>query len=121
MSTWLSDLLAMKAQGMTLTLNEAPLTGGGRVLSLAPHPDDPDAVAVTLRLLRDGGWDVYWAILSTSWLGVLDDFVGSDRAAKAAARVEEQRASARLFGLADDHLTFLLLTESDGGQLEDTP
>lgn len=121
MTTWLADLLAAKAQGLPLTLPEAPLAGRGRALALAPHPDDPDAIAVTLRLLRDGGWDVYWTVLNDSWLGVLDDFVGPDKAAKCAARVEEQRASAHLFGLPEDHLAFLHLPEGEDGDILDTP
>ncbi|OPZ87563.1 MAG: GlcNAc-PI de-N-acetylase [bacterium ADurb.Bin429] len=121
MTTWLTDVLAARARGEMLALSEAPLTGTGRALALAPHPDDPDAVGVTLRLLAAGGWTLYWTVLSSSWLGVLDDFVGPDRAVKDAAREAEQRASARFFGLPEERLDFLRLTTGDDGWLEDTP
>ncbi|HOS44821.1 MAG TPA: PIG-L family deacetylase [Armatimonadota bacterium] len=121
MTTWLTDVLAARARGEVPALPEAPLTGSGRALALAPHPDDPDAVGVTLRLLAAGGWTLYWTVLSSSWLGVLDDFVGPDRAAKDAAREAEQRASARFFGLPDAHLAFLRLTTGDDGWIADAP
>lgn len=89
-------------------------------LALAPHPDDPDAIAVTLRLLADMGWNVHWAVVTSGWSGVSDDFCGQDRRMKASARQAEQRESARLFGLPADRLRFLGLEETDDGELAPT-
>lgn len=100
-----------------LSWPEQPLPGAGRALALAPHPDDPDAIAVTLRLLFQGGWDLAWAILTPAWSGVRDDFVGPSRELKIQAREAEQRAAARLFGLPESHLFFLKLTENSRGEL----
>jgi LmbE family N-acetylglucosaminyl deacetylase len=118
--TWIDALHAAARGGRCLHRDEAPLVGAGRVLALAPHPDDPDAMAVTLRLLAAGGWQMHWTVLTSSWSGVEDAFVGPDPATKAAARREEQRASARLFGLPDDRLVFLDLDEGDDGHLAPT-
>jgi hypothetical protein len=49
---WLDRLI----MGQTMIWREDPLPGPGQALALAPHPDDPEAIAVTLRLLALGGW-----------------------------------------------------------------
>ena len=45
-----------------------------RVLVLAPHPDDFDAIGVTLQYLHKQGNPIYLAVLSGSASGVLDSF-----------------------------------------------
>ncbi len=55
MAAWLDALIA----GEQLIWSKEPLEGSGRVLALAPHPDDAEAVGITLRLLCEGGWDIY--------------------------------------------------------------
>jgi LmbE family N-acetylglucosaminyl deacetylase len=114
---WLAQLFDMKDRGLCLTLPEEPLPGAGCALALAPHPDDPDAVAVTLRLLQQGGWKLRWAVLTSAWSGVEDAFAGPERAAKARVREAEQRESASRFGLPEERLTFLRLQEDDVGEL----
>jgi len=91
------------------------------VLALAPHPDDPDAIAVTLRLLADMGWEMHWAVVTSGWSGVSDDFCGPDRRMKAEVRQAEQRESARLFSLPEDRLRFLEAEETEDGELAPTP
>jgi len=89
---------------------------GLRVLVLAPHPDDFDAIAVTLRHFHQRGDEVRLAVISSSWSGVEDSFCSpptTDR--KAALREQEQRDSCRLFGLPEDRLVFLRLMEDDDG------
>ena len=90
-------------------------------LALAPHPDDPDAIAVTLRLLADMGWEMHWAVVTSGWSGVGDDFRGPDRRMKIEARQAEQRDSARIFGLPEDRLCFLNAEETNDGELAPTP
>ena len=113
---WLKQLI----MGDRVIWMEKPLTGSGRALALAPHPDDPDAIAVTLRLLSLGGWDLTWVILTEAWSGVQDDFVGPSQAKKSQAREAEQRASAQLFGLPESRLHFLRLAEDMRGNLDST-
>lgn len=90
-----------------------------RLLVLAPHPDDFDAIGVTMRFFRDRGHPIHVAVVSGSASGVLDDFcLGAE--AKATVREEEQRASLRFFGLPDTRLTFLRCSEDSGGDPEDS-
>ena len=120
MSDWIEELRCRQNTGRPLSMAEEPLPGSGRVLALAPHPDDPESVAVTLRLLARGGWDVRYSVVTSGWSGVHDSFVGPERARKAEAREQEQRAAGRLFGLAPERLVFLRLAEAGTGELADT-
>ena len=91
----------------------------GRVLALAPHPDDFDSVGVTMRFLHTGGSLIRVAVVSGSASGVLDDFVGADPERKRQAREEEQAASLRFFGLSADCLVCLRLREDAAGDPEE--
>lgn len=93
-----------------------------RLFVLAPHPDDFDAIGVTLRFFQQNGNPIHLAVVSGSASGVLDDFCApSDNATKAAVREREQRDSLRFFGLGEEHVTFLRLKEDDtGAPLNDT-
>ncbi len=87
------------------------------VVVLAPHPDDFDAVAVTLRLFRDNGNPIHLGVLSSSASGVEDSFCSPPTAeVKAATREQEQRASCSLFGLPPERITFLRLEEDEQDQ-----
>jgi LmbE family N-acetylglucosaminyl deacetylase len=113
-----------------------------RVLVLAPHPDDFDAMGVTLRHLWTRGLTLGLLVLSSSANGVEDSFGapptatgvpgfarGSTSAAKArpltpeakaALREDEQRASCRFFGFPEDRIEFLRLSVAwPGGYLVD--
>ena len=73
-------------------------------------------IAITLRFFRDKGADIWLAVLSSGASGVEDGFCQpSSIAAKAAIREREQQASYRLFGLADERVAFLRLTENEAG------
>jgi LmbE family N-acetylglucosaminyl deacetylase len=90
-----------------------------RLFVLAPHPDDFDAIGVTLRFFHRNGNPIHVAIVSGSASGVLDEFC-VEAAAKARAREQEQRDSIRYFGLPENHLTFLRLPEDAGGDPEES-
>ena len=91
-----------------------------RLFVLAPHPDDFDAAGVTLRFFHQLGCPIHVAVVSGSASGVLDEFCAGAEA-KAAAREQEQRESLQLFGLPENHLTFLRLPEDAGGDPIDDP
>jgi len=90
-----------------------------RVVVLAPHPDDFDAIGITLRLLRENGNPIEVAVLTSGASGVAADFDPQlTTAGKAAVREREQRASCRFFGLPPDRLVFLRLAEDAAGHPE---
>ena len=92
-----------------------PLT----ILVLAPHPDDFDAIALSLRHLHGQGHALHVAVLTTGASGVDDGFEGAGGvAAKAALREAEQRESCAFFGLSPQRLDFLRLwdNEADAGE-----
>ena len=103
-----------------LSLEDLPWLCQMRILVLAPHPDDFDAIAITLRFFRERGDMIRLCVLSSSANGVEDSFAGQPSASvKAAIRESEQQASCRLFGLPDEALTFLRLPEDEAGDPRD--
>jgi LmbE family N-acetylglucosaminyl deacetylase len=81
MRSFIDELNARGAEKAPLVLGlpEAgerfiPSPEGGDVLVLAPHMDDPDAVAVTLRRFAGSGCSVRCLIVCSSHGGVTDNF-----------------------------------------------
>ncbi|HEX2605189.1 MAG TPA: PIG-L family deacetylase [Oxalicibacterium sp.] len=93
-------------------LQPAPLT----LVVLAPHPDDFDAIAVTLRFFHQRGDVIHLAVLTTGASGVEDGFeeARTDEQ-KATLREKEQIASCTFFGLPRERLHFLRLTPDEKG------
>jgi len=87
-------------------------------LVLAPHPDDFEVVAVTLRNFADAGARLSLEVLSGGASGV-EDAWATGWEAKTAAREAEQRVSCRQFGLPADELRFHRLTEDAEGYMAD--
>lgn len=114
LSTWISS-------GTPRPLPGLGLPAGLRVLFLAPHPDDFDAVAVTLKYLVDQGHPVRAAVALTG-SGVDDAYCpGSTFREKTLLREEEQRRSLRFFGLPENDVTFLALANDAEDQMSDDP
>jgi LmbE family N-acetylglucosaminyl deacetylase len=114
------DLEPLLATGRPQSLRELVLPAPLNVLVLAPHPDDFDAIALTLRHLHDQGHAVHVAVLTAGASGVDDGFEGAfDDAAKAALREKEQRESCALFGLPPERLAFLRLWASGDDAADD--
>lgn len=90
-----------------------------RVLVMAPHPDDFDAIGLSLRHLHLQGHELHVAVLTSGAGGVDDGFGGAhDAEAKASLREAEQRESCAFFGLPPRRLHFLRLWEGDEAQHE---
>lgn len=70
----------------------------------APHPDDFDAVAVTLRRFFAAGGHIKLLVLTHGAGGVLDSFCANDE--KAAVREREQLSSCEMFGLERRDIEF---------------
>ena len=96
-----------------------PIPTSGSVLILGPHPDDPESVAITARLLMRSGCEIWFAIISLSPAGVEDEYARrgscwdsfSLQAAKSEIRRHEQISSAKRFGLNPEKLVFLGMEE----------
>jgi LmbE family N-acetylglucosaminyl deacetylase len=87
-------------------------------LVLAPHPDDFDVVAVTLKHFQNGGARISLDVLSGGASGVEDAFAKGWEA-KTIAREREQQESCALFGLPSGELRFHRLTEDNEGYMAD--
>jgi LmbE family N-acetylglucosaminyl deacetylase len=98
---------------------KAPLPTYGKVLVLGPHPDDPESIAITCRLLRHVGCDIWYTIASLSPSGVEDEYIqrwqnnsfSSLQEKKNEIRRREQTRATEMFGLTPDRLTFLGINE----------
>lgn len=98
-----------------LFLNALALPAPLSIVVLAPHPDDFDAIGVTMRLLQRQGHALHVAVLTAGANGVEDGWNGArSLEEKAMLREAEQRASCAFFGLPEERLSFLRLWETNG-------
>ena len=104
------DLSTLLFGSVPRAIPNLSLLAGLKILVLAPHPDDFDAIGVTLQRLSNNGNPIYVAIAPTG-SGVEDAFCPSfTLAQKADLRKEEQRQSLQFFGLPENCITFLSLS-----------
>jgi LmbE family N-acetylglucosaminyl deacetylase len=90
------------------------------VLALAPHPDDFDAIGVTMRFFLNNGNLLYLAVATSGASGVEDSFCSPPTLeAKGRLRRQEQRESCQFFGLPESNLAFLVLEEDEEGHPKD--
>jgi LmbE family N-acetylglucosaminyl deacetylase len=107
--------LQIPAGERPLNLLQWPLPAHRLTLAvLAPHPDDFDAIAATLRFFQQRGDLIHLAVLTTGASGVEDGFAGATTdEAKATLREREQRDSCSFFGLPPERLHFLRLAPDE--------
>lgn len=99
-----------------------------RVLVLGPHPDDPESVAITIRLFMKSGCDLHYAIVSVSPSGVQDqdaEPIGDPDATpmkqrKIGIRKKEQILAGAALGLTEKRIHFLDLGINEEGPLSDS-
>lgn len=105
---------------MARSLLDPPWPQHLRVLVLAPHPDDFDAIGVSLRQLQQQGHALHLAVLTGGANGVDDGFEGATGTEqKVALREAEQRASCAFFGLAAERCRFLRLWQHAADAAQD--
>lgn len=103
-----------------LHLEDLILPAPLRIAVLAPHPDDFDAIGVSMRHLLACGHHIALAVLTGGANGVEDGFGGADSvAAKTALREAEQLASCAWLGLPATHIDFLRLWQNDNDDADD--
>jgi len=91
-----------------LSLQTLAISKEHRLLVLAPHPDDFDAIGVTMLFFKKNGNPLYVAVAKSGGRGVEE---------KITIREQEQRDSCQFFGLPETCLTFLRLEEDKTGNL----
>jgi LmbE family N-acetylglucosaminyl deacetylase len=103
-----------------LALDASSLPEGIAIAVMAPHPDDFDAIAVTLRRFQSRNAAIHLAVLTTGASGVEDGYDGAtSNTAKGNLREAEQLASCARFGLPQDRIRFLRLPEDEAGLIVD--
>ncbi len=108
--------LDMSAKNLPLNLRQLALASPLTIVVLAPHPDDFDAIGVTLRFFHQRGDTIHLAVLTTGASGVEDGYAGVHKDAdKAALREQEQSASCAFFGLPLERVSFLRLPPDEKG------
>jgi LmbE family N-acetylglucosaminyl deacetylase len=86
-----------------------------KILVLGPHPDDFDAVGVTLYILKQNGNKIDVGVVRSA-TGVEDSYRPRlTPEARAQLRENEQLNSCLFFGLSQTNLTFLNLDEDEEG------
>jgi LmbE family N-acetylglucosaminyl deacetylase len=103
------DLTSLTPCGAPRAIQDMDLSGALKVLVLAPHPDDFDAIGVTIRYLSRNGNPIHVGVARTG--SGVDDAQGPGltMAERADLREHEQRRSLSFFGLPEQRLTFLAL------------
>ena len=96
--------------------NKMKIPNDLKVLVLAPHPDDFDAIAVTMKIFRDNANHIELAVISGGESGVEDSFCKNNPGmTKAHIREKEQIESCKFFGLSESQINFLHLNEDNNG------
>jgi LmbE family N-acetylglucosaminyl deacetylase len=111
-----SELRTLFEGDHPLSLKSLVIPTSLRVSVLAPHPDDFDAIGITMRFFKENGNEIDVVVLTSGASGVEDGFGGAyTDEAKGRLRENEQRDSCRFFGLPESGLSFLRLSEDDQG------
>ena len=107
----IDGIFSPEGEDKAFSLMETTIDPSLRIMCLCPHPDDFDAVAVTMKHFHDNGNELQICVARTG-SGVEDSYCETpSRELKAAIREEEQRDSCLTFGLSSRNLAFLDLEE----------
>ncbi|MBM4341391.1 MAG: hypothetical protein FJ110_17840 [Deltaproteobacteria bacterium] len=106
-------------EGLAKTIR---LPTDAKVLILGPHPDDPESVSITCRILMRSGCDLWVTIVTLSPSGVEGEYAQrwenknsiDLEKEKVDIRRREQTLATERFGLPLDRLTFLDIEEDKG-------
>jgi LmbE family N-acetylglucosaminyl deacetylase len=100
--------------------NELKFPPACSIVVLAPHPDDFDAIGVSLKFLHEQSHIIHLAVLTSGAGGIDDGWNGiSSAAEKTAIREAEQQASCHFFGLPSENVHFFRLWEQSSNESAD--
>ncbi len=99
-------------------LPDLEFSQGLKIWVAAPHPDDFDAIAVTLKFFHDRNDEIHVSVMTGAYSGVEDSFfTPPSPEMKAKIRELEQKQSCKFFGLPEENLCFMRLSEDNDGDL----
>ena len=110
----------LSSQGKPVDLRTVSWPQKLRLLVTAPHPDDFDAIGVTLQYLQTQGHELY-AIVAQTGSGIDTIYgAGMTKQDRTLLRNREQRASFAFFGLPQSHYQILALDNAADDQVDYT-
>jgi LmbE family N-acetylglucosaminyl deacetylase len=108
----------IKKETSSVSFRDYSLSSSLRLLVLAPHPDDFDAIAVMLKYFHENGNEILLLVLTGGSSGVSDSFLSQPTPQrKADIRETEQKKALAFFGLPLSHVRFLRLPEDQSGDM----
>jgi LmbE family N-acetylglucosaminyl deacetylase len=108
----------LSKQTAPVSLEDCSFSSSLRLLVLAPHPDDFDAIAVMLKYFQANGNPIFLLVLTGGSSGVKDSFLTRPtQQNKANIRETEQINALEFFRFPLTHVRFLRLPEDEQGDM----
>jgi LmbE family N-acetylglucosaminyl deacetylase len=108
----------LKKETSPISLEDCSFSSSMRLLVLAPHPDDFDAIAVMLKYFQANGSQILLLVLTGGSSGVTDSFLTQPtRQNKMDIRQTEQIKALEFFGFPLSHVRFLRMPEDQQGEM----
>jgi LmbE family N-acetylglucosaminyl deacetylase len=108
----------LKKETSPISLEDYFFSPSLRLLVLAPHPDDFDAIAVMLKYFQANSNQILLLVLTGGSSGVNDSFLEyPTKHRKAKIRETEQIYALEFFGFPLSHVRFLRLSEDEQGDM----
>ena len=108
----------LRSENLPVSLKDFPLSSSLKLLVLAPHPDDFDAIAVMLKYFQENSNEILLLVLTGASSGVNDSFLERPtRQNKEDIRQHEQKKALEFFRFPRSQVRFLRLPEDVNGDL----
>lgn len=108
----------IKKQKQPVSLRDYSISSQLKLMVLAPHPDDFDAISVTLKHFQENGNQILLIVLTGASSGVDDTFLKTQaKEQKEQIRQQEQKEALKYFGLPISNVRFLYMPEDESGDL----
>jgi LmbE family N-acetylglucosaminyl deacetylase len=108
----------IRKETLPISLKDCSFSSSLRLLVLAPHPDDFDAIAVTLKYFQKNGNQILLFVLTGASSGVNDSYLSQPtKERKEKVRENEQKKALEFFGFPISDVKFLYLPEDKNGNM----